>query len=33
MDANVDTDMDANAGGGVVVGGDDLIFVLQGNTR
>jgi type II secretory pathway pseudopilin PulG len=31
-DGNVDTDMDGN-GTGVVVGGDDLIFVLQGNTR
>jgi type II secretory pathway pseudopilin PulG len=31
-DGNVDTDMDGN-NTGVVVGGDDLIYVLQGNTR
>ena len=31
-DGNVDTDMDS-VNGGVAVGGDDLIFVLQGNTR
>jgi hypothetical protein len=31
-DGNVDTDMDGNATG-VVVGGDDLIYVIQGNTR
>lgn len=31
-DGNVDTDMDGNDTG-VVVGGDDLIYVLQGNTR
>lgn len=32
-DGNVDTDMDSSANGGVPVLGDDLIFVLQGNTR
>ena len=32
-DGNVDTDMDSSANGGVAVGGDDLIFVIQGNTR
>jgi type II secretory pathway pseudopilin PulG len=31
-DGNVDTDMDGN-GTGVVVGGDDLIYVMQGSTR
>jgi type II secretory pathway pseudopilin PulG len=31
-DGNVDTDMDGN-NTGVVVGGDDLIFVMQGDTR
>jgi len=32
-DGNVDTDMDSSVNGGVAVGGDDLIFVIQGNTR
>jgi hypothetical protein len=32
-DGNVDTDMDGTANGGVAVGGDDLVFVMQGNTR
>jgi hypothetical protein len=31
-DGTVDTDMDGT-NGGVVVAGDDLIFVMQGNTR
>jgi type II secretory pathway pseudopilin PulG len=31
-DGNASTDMDGN-GSGVVVGGDDLIYVMQGNTR
>jgi type II secretory pathway pseudopilin PulG len=32
-DGNVDTDIDSNANGGVAVGGDDLVYVVQGNTR
>jgi type II secretory pathway pseudopilin PulG len=32
-DGNVDTDIDSNANGGVAVGGDDLVYVIQGNTR
>lgn len=32
-DGNVDTDIESSANGGVVVAGDDLIYVIQGSTR
>jgi type II secretory pathway pseudopilin PulG len=32
-DGVVDTDMDSNANGGVPVGGDDITYIPQGNTR
>jgi type II secretory pathway pseudopilin PulG len=33
QDGNVDTDMESTVNGGVVVGGDDAIYVIQGATR
>ncbi len=32
-DGNVDTDIESSANGGVVTGGDDLVYVIQGTTR
>lgn len=32
-DGNVDTDIESSADGGVAVNGDDLIYIIQGNTR
>jgi hypothetical protein len=32
-DGNVDTDIESSADGGVVVGGDDIIYIIQGTTR
>ena len=32
-DGNVDTDIESSANGGVVTGGDDLVYVMQGTTR
>jgi type II secretory pathway pseudopilin PulG len=33
QDGNVDTDIESSVNGGVVVGGDDAIYVIQGATR
>jgi type II secretory pathway pseudopilin PulG len=33
QDGNVDTDIESTVNGGVVVGGDDAIYVIQGATR
>jgi len=32
-DGNVDTDMESTVNGGVLVAGDDAIYVIQGSTR
>ena len=32
-DGNVDTDIESTVNGGVIVGGDDAIYVIQGTTR
>jgi hypothetical protein len=33
QDGNVDTDIESSANGGVVVAGDDAVYVIQGTTR
>lgn len=33
QDGNVDTDIESTVNGGVVVGGDDAVYVIQGTTR